>query len=157
MFAIVFATALANGKQPVRYVLEQGAMRTHLMHCLQEQTISMFPIKKTRRTALKVKSTTTLHAHCKCRMPGSTMIECSNRPFPQKIPLGISVAMATTFLVLHALQAWMAPFTFEVNWMFNGVDMTSQTYTHFIWAHMGDLVWRRLQCKSLIWAYIKGV
>ena len=51
----------------------------------------------------------------------------------------------------------MAPFKFEVNWMFNGVDMTSQTYTHFIWAHMGDLVGRRLQCKSLIWAYIKCV
>ena len=33
----------------------------------------------------------------------------------------------------------MVPFKFEVNWMFNGVDMTSQTYTHFIWAHMGDL------------------
>ena len=59
----------------------------------------------------------------------------SSRPFPRKIPLGISVAMATTFLVFHALQAWMAPFKFEVNWMFNGVDMTSQTYTHFIWAH----------------------
>ena len=53
-----------------------------------------------------------------------------NRPFPRKIPLGISVGMATTFLVFHALQAWMAPFKFEVNWMFNGVDMTSQTYTH---------------------------
>ena len=34
VFAIAFATALANGKQPGRYVFEQGAMRTHLMHCL---------------------------------------------------------------------------------------------------------------------------
>ena len=81
----------------------------------------------------------------------------TNRPFPRKIPLGISVAMATIFLIFHALQAWMAPFRFEVNWMFSGVDMTSQTYTHFIWAHMEDLVWRRLQCKSLIWAYINCV
>ena len=35
----------------------------------------------------------------------------------------------------------MSPFKFEVNWALNGVDMTSQTYTHFIWAHMRDLVW----------------
>ena len=39
---------------------------------------------------------------------------------------------------------------FQVNWTLNGVDMTSQTYTHFIWAHMMDLVWRHLQTKSLI-------
>ena len=36
----------------------------------------------------------------------------------------------------------MSSFKFEVNWTLNGVDMTSQTYTHFINApvqipHMG--------------------
>ena len=35
--------------------------------------------------------------------------------------------------------------------------MTSQTYTHFIYVHMRDLVWRRLQTKSLIWAHLKCV
>ena len=30
-------------------------------------------------------------------------------------------------------------FKFEVNWTLNGVDMTSQTYKHFIWPHMTDL------------------
>ena len=35
--------------------------------------------------------------------------------------------------------------------------MTLQTYIHFIWAHMRDLVWRHLQTKSLIWAHIKCV
>ena len=34
----------------------------------------------------------------------------------------------------------MSYFKFEVNWTINGVDMTSQTYTHFIYAHMRDLV-----------------
>ena len=51
----------------------------------------------------------------------------------------------------------MSPFKFEVNWALNGVDVTLQTYTHFIYAHMWDLVWRRLQCKSFISAHIKSV
>ena len=52
------------------------------------------------------------------------------------------VATATILVVFRAQQAWTVPFKFEV-------DMTSQAYTYFIWAHMGDLVWRYPQCKSL--------
>ena len=33
VFAIAFATALANGEQPGKYFLDQGAMRTHLLPC----------------------------------------------------------------------------------------------------------------------------
>ena len=35
----------------------------------------------------------------------------------------------------------MALFKFELNWMFNGVGMTSPTYRHFIWAHIEIWSW----------------
>lgn len=76
VLAIAFATALAYGKQPGRCFFQQDAMRAHLMKCLHEQSITMFPIKITRR-----KSTVDLHIYSQCRMPevpGSTMIQCSN-------------------------------------------------------------------------------
>ena len=57
-------------------------------------------------------------------------------------------------MMLLAQQARTVPFKFGC---FYGIDMTSQTYTHFKWAHMGDLVWRYRECKSLIGAYIKCV
>ena len=81
VFAVAFATALANGKQPGSCFFKQEIMRDHVMKCLQEQNVTMFPVKKTRRAAQKVKSVTDLHVFCKCRMPevpGSTMIQCSN-------------------------------------------------------------------------------
>ena len=53
-------------------------------------------------------------------------------PFRKKMPLGISVAP------FHTQQTRMVPFKFEVNGMLDGVDMTP------------NLVWRHLQCKSLI-------
>ena len=34
----------------------------------------------------------------------------------------------------------MAPFEFEVNWMFIGVDMTSQTYIHILYGPIWE-VW----------------
>lgn len=78
-YAIAFATALAYGEQPWRCYFKQGEMRTHLQKCLEEQCITMFPVKR-RRNGLKVKSTTSLLIHCECRMPEISelaMIECS--------------------------------------------------------------------------------
>ena len=65
VFSIAYATVLAYGKQLGGCFLEQGVMLTHLTQCLQRQDISMFPLKKTWCSELKVKSTTTLHIHCK--------------------------------------------------------------------------------------------
>ena len=94
LFAIAFATTLANGIQPGRCFFNQGAMRSHLMKCLQEQNMTEFPIKKTRRTELKVKNITGLHVHCMCRMPeipGSTMIQCSTCKMWYHVDLCVSV------------------------------------------------------------------
>ena len=65
-------------------------------------------------------------------------------PFP---PLGISVTMA---MILFVFDAKKDPFKFEVNWVLDRVNMTSQTNTRSIWAHIGYLVWRRLQCKYIV-------
>ena len=79
IFAIAFATALANGEQPGGLHFEQPQMRKHLMHCLEAQCLSGFPVTRRRRAA-RVKLSSSLHVYCSCRMPeqaGSTMIQCS--------------------------------------------------------------------------------
>ena len=78
IFAIVFATVLANGEQPGGLHLKQPMMQKHLMHCLEAQCLSAFPVSW--RRAAKVKLSSTLHVYCSCRMPeqaGNTMIQCS--------------------------------------------------------------------------------
>ena len=79
IFAIAFATALANGEQPGGFHFEQPRMRKHLMHCLEAQYLSAFPVTRRRRAA-KVKLSSTIHVYCSCRMPeqaGIMMIQCS--------------------------------------------------------------------------------
>ena len=48
IFAIAFATALANGEQPGGLHFEQPQMRKHLMHCLEAQCLSAFPVTQRR-------------------------------------------------------------------------------------------------------------
>ena len=50
-------------------MFEQKAMRSHLIKCLESQRISMFPVKKLRRVAGKVKSTQLIKVYCICRLP----------------------------------------------------------------------------------------
>ena len=83
VFAIAFATALANGEQPGKYFLDQGAMRTHLLNCLEQANTTMFPAKKTRCNRMKIKTTTNININCKCRMPQAnessrTKCDCQN-------------------------------------------------------------------------------
>ena len=80
IFAIAFATALANGEQPGGFHFEQPRMRKHLMHCLEARYLSAFLVTRRRRRAAKVKLSSTIHVYCSCRMPeqaGITMIQCS--------------------------------------------------------------------------------
>ena len=39
----------------------------------------------------------------------------------------------------------------------NRVDMTSQTYAHFVWAHMRGFGLKEHEVESLIWAYVKCI
>ena len=57
IFAIAFATALANGEHPGAYQFDQPKMRKHLIDCLEAQFTSTFPVKRTRADKYKVLST----------------------------------------------------------------------------------------------------
>ena len=99
LFAIAFATALADGEQPGRCLFDQNKMRQHLLKCLQEAAMTPFPLKKNRRNGCRVKSWDTIEVHCICRMPevnGVDMIECSNCKTWYHIPLCISVPRDAT-------------------------------------------------------------
>ena len=58
---------------------DQTRMRKHLMHCLEAQYLSTFPIVQKRRRAAKSKLSSTIRLYCSCRMleiAGRTMIQC---------------------------------------------------------------------------------
>ena len=68
LFAIAFATALANAIESGNCFFKQDLMRTHLYKCLMEEKMTMFPLKP-RRTNRLVKSEDTIELFCACRMP----------------------------------------------------------------------------------------
>ena len=49
LFAIAFAATLAHGRHPGSYVFEQSLMRSHLLKCLENGKMTIFPVRKTRR------------------------------------------------------------------------------------------------------------
>ena len=55
IFAIAFATAIVYGRNPGQYIFKQSAMRDHLLQCIKNGKVTMFPIQKNRRTSYKVK------------------------------------------------------------------------------------------------------
>ena len=82
LFAIAFATAIANGV-PLRDVsFKQDTMRKHLYQCFDKGILTVFPTvprrKRPRGTAAAIKSTDTIPLYCHCRMPEiQPMVECS--------------------------------------------------------------------------------
>ena len=44
IFTITFATTLADGEKLGGYYFDHSRMRKHLMHCLQTQCLSAFPV-----------------------------------------------------------------------------------------------------------------
>ena len=80
LFAIAFATALVYGNQPGHFIFHQEKTRAHLIQCLQQQEMSLFPVKKMRRSS-RVKSDDEIRIYCVCRMPeltNTTWIQCSS-------------------------------------------------------------------------------
>ena len=43
LYAIVYATVIAYGLDPLKVKINQSAMGSHLVKCFEEETISMFP------------------------------------------------------------------------------------------------------------------
>ena len=46
IFAIAFATAIVYGHNPGQYIFKQSAMRDHLLQCIENGKLTMFPIQK---------------------------------------------------------------------------------------------------------------
>ena len=82
LFAIAFATALAQGEKPELFFFDQWNMRAHLRQCFEDGEMKMFPVLRKRRVKkIAVKTTEEVPVYCKCRMPelpGEKLIECTN-------------------------------------------------------------------------------
>ena len=83
LFAIAFATALCLGKQPGQLTFHQDQMRSHLLRCLESQDMTMFPVKRERRSGyrLTVKGEQSYPVFCTCRLPvleNVTMVQCTS-------------------------------------------------------------------------------
>ena len=50
MFAATYSTALAHGQNPCSYIYDQGAIREHLIKCLETLEMKPFPVIRGRRT-----------------------------------------------------------------------------------------------------------
>ena len=57
LFAIAFATAIALGISPEYIHFQQGEMRQHLLTCLSNGKLTMFPFDKNRRAKKRIKVT----------------------------------------------------------------------------------------------------
>ena len=82
LFAIAFATSLIHGIKPEECVFDQAQMRSHLMQCIEDRCLTVFPVTKSRRKTAKarVKGTQQVHVYCTCRMPAvlsAEWIQCS--------------------------------------------------------------------------------
>ena len=83
LFAIAFATELVHGYDPSLCHFDTGAMRQHLLCCLEKGYLSHFPCQKKRRIPLggKVKKSVEEHIYCTCRQINDktrSMIACDN-------------------------------------------------------------------------------
>ena len=77
LFAIAFATALANGLHPESLSFKQGEMRQHLRTCLITGKMTMFNAVS-RKVGKRIKSTDEIPVFCNCRLPEMMpMAECS--------------------------------------------------------------------------------
>ena len=79
VFAIAFATALAHGINPGKYLFNQHVMRKHHLKCIEMVNITMFPVLKIRRAEDRMKSEDAFEIYCTCRMPeypDVDMIQC---------------------------------------------------------------------------------
>ena len=80
LFAVAFATALVLGEKPGQFLFDQAGMRRHLCRCLTNGKMTMFPIKKERRSGKKIKTQDEITVFCSCRLPEipeTQMIECT--------------------------------------------------------------------------------
>ena len=82
LFALVFATSLCQGNDPVNISYDQQQMRRHLLQCIGRGTISAFPQRSGTHRTTKTSSShiEIVPVFCICRLPdnGETMVQCSS-------------------------------------------------------------------------------
>lgn len=74
-FAAAYCTSLAFGQDPSSVVYSQEHLRHHLLTCLENQKMSIFPTIRCRRTA---STYVAVKVYCNCRSPdsGELMVAC---------------------------------------------------------------------------------
>lgn len=80
IFSIAYATTIAYGEDPQKYVYDQEKMRRHLYICFTKGILTPFPVK-TNAGPVKSTAIESIDIHCYCRMPelkDIAMIECTN-------------------------------------------------------------------------------
>lgn len=78
LFAIASATALILGYQSGEYIFDQSRMRRHLLQCLENRKMALFPTKKRREQRKDI--TSSFEVYCICHMPEDVSlnwIQCS--------------------------------------------------------------------------------
>ena len=83
VYAIAYATELANGFNPALVRWDSKAMRKHLLSCFQNGYMTHFPSLGKRRIRLGMKNIKSFEEaiYCICRMPNDknkAMIKCDN-------------------------------------------------------------------------------
>ena len=82
LFAIAFATSLAFGQDPTNVTYNEQSLRTHLLHCIDNNSMTPFPAAGSRRPPRKCKQMTVkVEVLCTCRMPFDKkrkMAECES-------------------------------------------------------------------------------
>lgn len=79
LYAVAYATALAEGLEPANFVFEQEKMRRHLFKCLTSGKLTPFPGKHSPKNDV-IKVQDFIDIYCYCRMPSLSdvdMISCS--------------------------------------------------------------------------------
>ncbi len=69
--AIAIATELASNCDPVTCYWNEGEMRQHLMHCIENNCVTRFPIHRTREIHMEKRTLKSLvvNVYCVCKMP----------------------------------------------------------------------------------------
>ena len=69
LFVIAFATAIANGVSPGKFIFNQTKMRQHLYECFVSGDLQMFPTLRDRRGTNCIKTKDGIEIFWACRMP----------------------------------------------------------------------------------------
>ena len=78
LFCLANATALAHGIDPCTVLWNQEEMRPHLLECLQQKKMEMFPHNKATITHAQKLYHLSMFCTCNRHFDGATLIECSN-------------------------------------------------------------------------------